>query len=167
MRERISIIDRIKGCLKSWLLPHPFKIVGQVLILAVLAALAIQIIVTNVSPDNGAISLGMENLQQQMLFRRVISVLLYLAIFFITCSREKNEDEMTAQLRGEVLKEVCYVVMFFYVALKIVATIFSENIPYIMHDETSYIASIIWMLYYGRFELKMKSLRRQSRQFNL
>lgn len=167
MRERISIIDRIKGCLKSWLLPHPFKIVGQVLILAVLTALAIQIIVTNVLPDGGAISLGMESLQQQMLFRRVISVLLYLAIFFITCSREKNEDEMTAQLRGEVLKEVCYVVMFFYVALKIAATIFSENIPYIMHDETSYIASIIWMLYYGRFELKMKSLRRQSRQFNL
>lgn len=167
MRERISIIDRIKGCLKSWLLPHPFKIVGQVLILAVLAALAIQIIVTNVLPDNGYVNLNMESLQQQMLFRRVISVLLYLAIFFITCSREKNEDEMTAQLRGEVLKEVCYVVMFFYVALKIAATIFSENIPYIMHDETSYIASIIWMLYYGRFELKMKSLRRQSRQFNL
>lgn len=167
MRERISIIDRIKGCLKSWLLPHPFKIVGQVLILAVLAALAIQIIVTNVLPDGGNVSLNMEGMQQQMLFRRVISVLLYLAIFFITCSREKNEDEMTAQLRGEVLKEVCYVVMFFYVALKIAATIFSENIPYIMHDETSYIASIIWMLYYGRFELKMKSLRRQSRQFNL
>lgn len=167
MRERISIIDRIKGCLKSWLLPHPFKIVGQVLILAVLVALAIQIIVSNVLPDNGAISLGMESLQQQMLFRRVISVLLYLAIFFITCSREKNEDEMTAQLRGEILKEVCYVVMFFYIALKIAATIFSENIPYIMHDETSYIASIIWMLYYGRFEQKMKNLRRQSRQFNL
>lgn len=167
MRERISIIDRIKGCLKSWLLPHPFKIVGQVLILAVLAALAIQIIVTNVLPDGGNVSLNMECMQQQMLFRRVISVLLYLAIFFITCSREKNEDEMTAQLRGEVLKEVCYVVMFFYVALKIAATIFSENIPYIMHDETSYIASIIWMLYYGRFELKMKNLRRQSRQFNL
>lgn len=167
MRERISIIDRIKGCLKSWLLPHPFKIVGQVLILAVLAALAIQIVVTNVLPDDGYVSLNMESLQQQMLFRQVISVVLYLAIFFITCSREKNEDEMTAQLRGEVLKEVCYVVMFFYVVLKIAATIFSENIPYIMHDETSYIASIIWMLYYGRFELKMKSLRRQSRQFNL
>ena len=167
MRERISIIDRIKGCLKSWLLPHPFKIVGQILILAVLAVLAIQIIVTNVLPDGGNVSLNMEGMQQQMLFRRVISVLLYLAIYFITCSREKNEDEMTAQLRGEVLKEVCYVVMFFYIALKIAATIFSENIPYIMQDETSYIASIIWMLYYGRFEQKMKSLRRQSRQFNL
>lgn len=167
MRERISIIDRIKGCLKSWLLPHPFKIVGQVLLLAVLAALAIQIIVTNVLPDGGNVSLNMESLQHLMLFRRVISIVLYLAIFFITCSREKNEDEMTAQLRGEVLKEVCYVVMFFYIALKIAATILSDDIPYIMQDETSYIASIIWMLYYGRFELKMKSLRRQSRQFNL
>lgn len=167
MRERISIIDRIKGCLKSWLLPHPFKITGQILLFAVLVALVIQIVVTNVLPDDGYISLDMEGMQHLMLFRRVISVLLYLAIFFITCSREKNEDEMTAQLRGEVLKEVCYVVMFFYIALKIAATIFSENIPYIMHDETSYIASIIWMLYYGRFELKMKSLRRQSRQFNL
>lgn len=167
MRERISIIDCIKGCLKSWLLPHPFKIVGQVLLLAVLVALAIQIVVTNVLPDNEYVNLNMENMQQLMLFRRVISIVLYLAIFFITCSREKNEDEMTAQLRGEVLKEVCYVVMFFYIALKIAATIFSENMSYIMHDETSYIASIIWMLYYGRFELKMKSLRRQSRQFNL
>lgn len=167
MRQRNSIIDRIKGCLKSWLLPHPFKIVGQILLLAVLVALAIQIVVTNVLPDDGYISLDMEGMQQLMLFRRVISIVLYLAIFFITCSREKNEDEMTAQLRGEVLKEVCYVVMFFYIALKIAATIFSENIPYIMQDETSYIASIIWMLYYGRFEQKMKSLRRQSRQFNL
>lgn len=163
MRERISIIDRIKGCCKSWLLPHPFKVAGQVLLLVILIALAVQIIATNLL----AIGDAMSNPMVQSAFRRVISVLLYLAIFFITCSREKNEDEMTAQLRGEVLKEVCYVVMFFYVALKIAATIFSENIPYIMQDETSYIASIIWMLYYGRFEQKMKNLRRQSRQFNL
>lgn len=163
MRERISIIDRIKGCCKSWLLPHPFKIVGQVLLLVILIALAVQIIATNLL----AIGDAMSNPMVQSAFRRVISIVLYLAIFFITCSREKNEDEMTAQLRGEVLKEVCYVVMFFYVALKIAATIFSENIPYIMQDETSYIASIIWMLYYGRFEQKMKNLRRQSRQFNL
>lgn len=163
MRERISIIDRIKSSCKSWLLPHPFKIVGQVLLLVILIALAVQIIATNLL----AIGDAMSNPMVQSAFRRVISIVLYLAIFFITCSREKNEDEMTAQLRGEVLKEVCYVVMFFYVALKIAATIFSENIPYIMQDETSYIASIIWMLYYGRFEQKMKNLRRQSRQFNL
>ena len=163
MRERISIIDRIKGCCKSWLLPHPFKIVGQVLLLVILIALAVQIIATNLLAIGDAIS----NPMVQSAFRRVVAIVLYLAILLITCSREKEEDEMTAQLRGETLKDVCYVAMFFYIAIKIVATICAEKMPYIMHDETSYFASIIWMLYYGRFEQKMKNLRRQSRQFNL
>lgn len=163
MRERISIIDRIKGCCKSWLLPHPFKIVGQVLLLVILIALAVQIIATNLL----AIGDAMSNPMVQSAFRRVVAIVLYLAILLITCSREKEEDEMTAQLRGETLKEVCYVAMFFYIAIKIVATICAEEMPYIMHDVTSYFASIIWMLYYGRFEQKMKNLRRQSRQFNL
>ena len=163
MRERISIVDRIKSCCKSWLLPHPFKIVGQVLLLVILIALAVQIIATNLL----AIGDAMSNPMVQSAFRRVVAIVLYLAILLITCSREKEEDEMTAQLRGETLKEVCYVAMFFYIAIKIVATICAEEMPYIMHDETSYFASIIWMLYYGRFEQKMKSLRRQSRQFNL
>lgn len=163
MRERISIIDRIKGYCKSWLLPHPFKIVGQVLLLVILIALAVQIIATNLL----AIGDAMSNPMVQSAFRRVISIVLYLAILLITCSREKEEDEMTAQLRGETLKEVCYVAIFFYIAIKIVATICAEEMPYIMHDETSYFASIIWMLYYGRFEQKVKNLRRQSRQFNM
>ena len=163
MRERISIIDRIKSCCKSWLLPHPFKVAGQVLLLVILIALAVQIIATNLL----AIGDAMSNPMVQSAFRRVVAIVLYLAILLVTCSREKEEDEMTAQLRGETLKEVCYVAMFFYIAIKIVATIFAEEIPYIMHDETSYFASIIWMLYYGRFEQKMKNLRRQSRQFNL
>ena len=163
MRERISIIDRIKSCCKSWLLPHPFKVVGQVLLLVILIALAVQIIATNLL----AIGDAMSNPMVQSAFRRVVAIVLYLAILLITCSREKEEDEMTAQLRGETLKEVCYVAMFFYIAIKIVATICAEEMPYIMHDETSYFASIIWMLYYGRFEQKMKNLRRQSRQFNL
>ena len=163
MRERISIIDRIKGCCKSWLLPHPFKVAGQVLLLVILIALAVQIIATNLL----AIGDAMSNPMVQSAFRRVVAIVLYLAILLITCSREKEEDEMTAQLRGETLKEVCYVAMFFYIAIKIVATICAEEMPYIMHDETSYFASIIWMLYYGRFEQKVKNLRRQSRQFNL
>ena len=163
MRERISIIDRIKSCCKSWLLPHPFKIVGQVLLLVILIALVAQIIATHFF----AIGDAMSNPMVQSAFRRVVAIVLYLAILLITCSREKEEDEMTAQLRGETLKEVCYVAMFFYIAIKIVATICAEEMPYIMHDETSYFASIIWMLYYGRFEQKMKNLRRQSRQFNL
>ena len=163
MRERISIIDRIKGCCKSWLLPHPFKVAGQVLLLVILTALAVQIIATNLL----AIGDAMSNPMVQSAFRRVVAIVLYLAILLVTCSREKEEDEMTAQLRGETLKEVCYVAMFFYIAIKIVATICAEEMPYIMHDETNYFASIIWMLYYGRFEQKMKNLRRQSRQFNL
>ena len=163
MRERISIIDRIKSCCKSWLLPHPFKVAGQVLLLVILIALAVQIIATNLL----AIGDAMSNPMVQSAFRRVVAIVLYLAILLITCSREKEEDEMTAQLRGETLKEVCYVAMFFYIAIKIVATICAEEMPYIMHDETSYFASIIWMLYYGRFEQKMKNLRRQNRQFNL
>lgn len=163
MRESISIIDRIKSCCKSWLLPHPFKIVGQVLLLVILIALVAQIIATHFF----AIGDAMSNPMVQSAFRRVVAIVLYLAILLITCSREKEEDEMTAQLRGETLKEVCYVAMFFYIAIKIVATIFAEEMPYIMHDETSYFAPIIWMLYYGRFEQKMKNLRRQSRQFNL
>lgn len=163
MRERISIIDRIKSCCKSWLLPHPFKVAGQVLLLVILIALAVQIIATNLL----AIGDAMSNPMVQSAFRRVVAIVLYLAILLITCSREKEEDEMTAQLRGETLKEVCYVAMFFYIAIKIVATICAEEMPYIMHDETSYFASIIWILYYGRFEQKMKNLRRQSRQFNL
>lgn len=163
MRERISIIDRIKSCCKSWLLPHPFKVVGQVLLLVILIALAVQIIATNLL----AIGDAMSNPMVQSAFRRVVAIVLYIAILLITCSREKEEDEMTAQLRGETLKEVCYVAMFFYIAIKIVATICAEEMPYIMHDETSYFAPIIWMLYYGRFEQKVKNLRRQSQQFNL
>ena len=163
MRERISIIDRIKSCCKSWLLPHPFKIVGQVLLLVILIALVAQIIATHFF---GFGEMAFDSMAL-VVFRRVVAVVLYLAIFFVTCSREKEEDEMTAQLRGETLKEVCYVAMFFYIAIKIVATICAEEMPYIMHDETSYFAPIIWMLYYGRFEQKMKNLRRQSRQFNL
>ena len=163
MRERISIIDRIKGCCKSWLLPHPFKVAGQVLLLVILIALVAQIIATHFF---GFGEMAFDSIAL-VVFRRVVAIVLYLAILLITCSREKEEDEMTAQLRGETLKEVCYVAMFFYIAIKIVATICAEKMPYIMHDETSYFAPIIWMLYYGRFEQKMKSLRRQSRQFNL
>ena len=163
MRERISIIDRIKSCCKSWLLPHPFKVAGQVLLLVILIALVAQIIATHFF---GFGEMAFDSIAL-VVFRRLVAVVLYLAIFFVTCSREKEEDEMTAQLRGETLKEVCYVAMFFYIAIKIVATICAEEMPYIMHDETSYFAPIIWMLYYGRFEQKMKSLRRQSRQFNL
>ena len=169
MRQRNSFdpFGSIKASLKNWLLPHPIKITGQILLFAVLVALVIQIVVTNVLPDDGYISLDMEGMQQLMLFRRVISVALYLAVFFITCSREKVEDEMTSQLRGETLKEICYLVMVVYIVAHIALTIFSDNMPYITRDASSFVPVIIWVLYYGRFEHKLKTLRRQSRGFNL
>ena len=70
MRERISIIDRIKSCCKSWLLPHPFKIVGQVLLLVILIALAVQIIATHIF----AIGDAMSNPMVQSAFRRVVGI---------------------------------------------------------------------------------------------
>ena len=163
-KKPFDLIGRIKGSVKNWLLPHPFKIVGQVMLLLVLVALVASIFFTQNSMASGDVTIDSLSIS---VWQRAISIVLYLAILLVTCSREKNEDEMTAQLRGETLKEVCYVAMFFYIAIKIVATICAEEMPYIMHDETNYFASIIWMLYYGRFEHKMKSLRRQSRQFNL
>lgn len=166
-RNSFDLFGSIKGCFKNWLLPHPFKITGQILLLAILVALVIQIVVTNVLPDDGYVSLDMENMNQLILFRRAISIALYLAIFFITCSREKVEDEMMAQLRGEALKEICYLVMIIYTAAHIALTIFSDNMPYITRDESSFVPFIIWVLYYGRFEHKLKTLRRQSRGFNL
>ena len=169
MRQRNSFypFGSIKASLKNWLLPHPFKILGQILLFAVLVALVIQIVVTNVLPDDGYVSLDMEKMNQLMLFRRVISVALYVAVFFITCSREKVEDEMTSQLRGETLKEICYLVMVVYIVAHIAITIISDNMPYITRDESSFVPFIIWVLYYGRFEHKLKTLRRQSRGFKL
>ena len=138
MRQRNSLdpFGSIKASLKNWLLPHPCKITGQILLFAVLIALVIQIVATNVLPDDGQVSLDMEGIQQLMLFRRVISVALYLAVFFITCSREKVEDEMTSQLRGETLKEICYLVMVVYIVAHIALTILSDNMPYIPRDES-------------------------------
>lgn len=169
MRHRNSFdpFGSIKTSLKNWLLPHPFKITGQILLLAVLVALALQIVVTNVLPDDGYVSLDMEKMDQLMLFRRIVSVALYLAVFFITCSREKVEDEMTSQLRGEALKEICYLVMVVYIAAHIALTIFSDNMPYITRDEQTFVPLLIWALYYGRLERKLRTLRRQSRGFNL
>ena len=46
MRKRrgsINIIDMIKGQVKNWLLPYPFKIVGYVMLLAMLVVLAADI----------------------------------------------------------------------------------------------------------------------------
>ena len=167
MKERNSFdpIGSIKASLKTWLLPHPFKIVGQVLILATLIALAAQIFINHSVPTDGYVS--MDSATNVDFLRRVVTAVLYLSIFLITCSREKDEDEMTAALRGETLKEIGYLMMLVYVAYRIVMAIFSEKMLYITHDESLFTPFLIWLLYYGLFERKMRNLRRQSRKFNL
>ena len=94
-------------------------------------------------------------------------ILLYLGMFLISCSRERNEDEMTASLRGETLKEVCYITFFAWVAYRVVASCVSADLSYIVHDEPFVTPFIVWILYYGRFENKLKQLRRASRNFTL
>ena len=119
MRKRrgsINIIDLIKGQVKNWLLPYPFKIVGYVMLLAMLVVLAADIFF-NVEVVAGDVVAP--NLFPTTIHRAQI-ILLYLGMFLISCSRERNEDEMTASLRGETLKEVCYITFFAWVAYRVV-----------------------------------------------
>ncbi len=165
MKQHLSpgLIGRIKGSVKNWLLPHPFKIVGQAMLLAILVALVIQILTTNVLA-NGDVTIDMLKVS---IWQRAISIGLYLSMFLITCSREKVEDEMTATLRGETLKEICYLMLLVWVVARIVVTCISDYAPTITHDDPILAPFIIWALYYGRFEHKMRNLRRQSREFKL
>ena len=159
-----DLIGCIKGSVKNWLLPHPFKIVGQVMLLLVLVALVASIFFTQNSMASGDVTIDSLSIS---VWQRAISIALYLAIFLITCSREKEEDEMTAALRGETLKEICYLVLVVWVAARIVLTCVADNTFAITHDDPILAPFIIWILYYGRFERKMKALRRQSREFRL
>lgn len=159
-----DLIGRIKGSVKNWLLPHPFKIVGQVTLLLVLVALVASIFFTQNSMASGDVTIDSLSIS---VWQRAISIVLYLAIFLITCSREKEEDEMTAALRGETLKEICYLVLLVWVVARIVLTCVTDYAPTIIHDDPILAPFIIWALYYGRFERKMRNLRRQSHEFNL
>ena len=162
-RHSINLIDTIKRQVKNWLLPYPFKIVGYVMLLAMLVVLAADIFF-NVEVVSGDVVAP--NLFPTMIHRAQI-ILLYLGLFFISCSRERNEDEMIASLRGETLKEVCYITFFAWVVYRIVAACVSANLAYIVHDEPFITPFIVWILYYGRFENKLKQLRRASRNFTL
>ena len=166
MKQHLSpgLIGRIKGLVKNWLLPHPFKIVGQVMLLLVLVALVASKFFTQNPMASGDVTIDSLSIS---VWQRAISIVLYLAIFLITCSREKVEDEMTAALRGETLKEIGYLMMLIYVAYRIVITVVAENIHYITHDEPFLTPFIVWVLYYACFERKMRNLRRQSREFKL
>ena len=165
MKQRHSFdpIGRTKGFLKNWLLPHPFKIVGQVMLLVMLLATVAHILIGN-QMNTGDVTPEMVKLT---IINKIAIITLYLGMLLITCSREKVEDEMTAQLRGETLKEIGYLVMLIYVVYRIAATIITDNALYITRDEPLLTPFIIWILYYGRFERKMRNMRRQSREFKL
>ncbi len=158
-----SFLDQMKRNIKSWLLPYPFKIVGQVAILFVLIAVAAEIFFkVDVIAGDVVITSPLPSM-----LHRVKIVALYVAMFLITCSREHNEDEMTASLRGETLKEVCYIAFFVWVAYRVVMACVAQNLLYITHDEPFITPFIIWILYYTRFESRLKKLRRESRKFTL
>ena len=165
MRERhsINLFDTIKRQVKNWLLPYPFKIVGYVMLLAMLVVLAADIFL-NVEVVAGDVVAP--NLFPAVIHRAQI-ILLYLGMFLISCSRERNEDEMTASLRGETLKEVCYITFFVWVVYRVIMACVSTELFYIAHDEPFITPFIVWILYYGRFENKLKQLRRASQNFTL
>ena len=165
MRERhsINLFDTIKRQVKNWLLPYPFKIVGYVMLLAMLVVLAADIFL-NVEVVAGDVVAP--NLFPTVIHRAQM-ILLYLGMFLISCSRERNEDEMTASLRGETLKEVCYITFFAWVAYRVVMACVSTELFYIAHNEPFITPFIVWIIYYGRFENKLKQLRRASRNFTL
>ena len=165
MNEKKSFypISLLKRGFKSWLLPHPFKIVGGLLLLLLLIVLVLDIIIGanemggNVTPSS----------LKPSLWHMVEYAILHIAIFFMACSREKNEDEMIAALRGETLKEVCYLVFLFWVVYRLVLIVTADSYLYIVHDEPIVTPFVVWILYFGRFEYKLKSLRKKSREFTL
>ena len=88
-------------------------------------------------------------------------------MFLVSCSRERNEDEMIASLRGETLKEVCYITFFVWVAYRVIMGCVSQELFYIVHDEPFVTPFVVWVLYFARFESKLKKLRQESRRFTL
>lgn len=138
--------------MKHWLLPHPFKIAGQVLILAMLALVFSSIFIE---------STLFEPSSWMMLAAQAT---LYVAIVLISISREKKEDELIASLRGKALKEVGYCVMILYAAYHIVKLIMGERST-MLHDEEFITPFMVWVAYYARFENLLKRLRK--REFTL
>ena len=136
--------------MKQFLLPHYCKQIGQALLVAVLLAIMAYII------------FDADALIRTSWVMRAVYVVLHIAIVLVTISREKNEDEMTAHLRGEALKEVGYTLLILYAAYSIVSAIVSDEIRYIMHDEELITPFIAWALYYARFEQKLKKLRKRE-----
>lgn len=140
--------------MKRFLLPHICKQIGQALLALMLLAIMAYII------------FDAEAMIGTSWVMSAVYVVLHLAILLMTISREKNEDEMTAHLRGEALKEVGYCLLILYVVYRIVTVVVSEEgVRYILHDEELITPFIAWVAYYARFESKLKKLRK--REFKL
>ena len=162
-RNALNIIDLFKHQVKNWLLPYPFKIVGYFMFLAMLVVLAADILL-NVEVIAGDVVAP--NLFPTIIHRAQL-ISLYLGMFLVSCSRERNEDEMIASLRGETLKEVCYIAFFVWVAYSVIMACVSKELFYIVHDEPFVTPFVVWVLYFARFESKLKRLRQESRRFTL
>lgn len=140
--------------MKRFLLPHICKQIGQAMLALMLLAIMAYII------------FDAEAMIGTSWVMSAVYVVLHLAILLMTISREKNEDEMTAHLRGEALKEVGYCLLILYVVYRIVTVVVSEEgVRYILHDEELITPFIAWVAYYARFESKLKKLRK--REFKL
>lgn len=164
MRERHSMnpFDLMKRNIKNWLLPYPFKVVGMVLLLLLLVALAAEILFRVDAVYGDVVTSPFPSV-----IHRAECIALYLAMFLLSCSRERNEDEMTAALRGETLKEVCYFVLLIWVVYRIVVACVSQELFYVVHDEPLVTPFVVWVLYFARFESKLKKLRQENRRFTL
>ena len=165
MRDRHSFnpFDLLKRYVRNWLLPYPFKIVGYFMFLVMLVVLAADILL-NVEVIAGDVVAP--NLFPTIIHRAQL-ILLYLGMFLVSCSRERNEDEMIASLRGETLKEVCYITFFVWVAHRVIMGCVLQELFYIVHDEPFVTPFVVWILYFARFESKLKRLRQESRRFTL
>ncbi len=164
MRERHSMnpFDLMRRNIKNWLLPYPFKVVGMVLLLLLLVALAAEILFRVDAVYGDVVASPFP-----LVIHRAECIALYLAMFLLSCSRERNEDEMTAALRGETLKEVCYLVLLIWVVYRIVVACVSQELFYVVHDEPLVTPFVVWVLYFARFESKLKRLRQENRRFTL
>lgn len=101
--------------MKRFLLPHICKQIGQAMLALMLLAIMAYII------------FDAEAMIGTSWVMSAVYVVLHLAILLMTISREKNEDEMTAHLRGEALKEVGYCLLILYVVYRIVTVVVSEE----------------------------------------
>lgn len=138
--------------MKNWLLPHYCKKIGQALIFLMLILIVASIYIEASFIDSNPWLMD------------AAQAALYIAMALISISREKEEDEMTAALRGKVLKEVGYCVVIIYAVCHIIE-LMAGGSSSMLHDEQYITPFLVWVVYYGRFERHLRRLRK--REFTL